>query len=272
LGTPLDRVLADPGQIEQIILNLVLNARDAMPHGGSLTIETANADLDARWVAQHPGALEGRHVMLVISDTGIGMDETVRAHLFEPFFTTKEPGKGTGLGLATVYGIVKQSGGSIFVDSEPEHGTTFRIFLPRTERSADLPNGPRPAPQSVGGTETILLVEDQAEVRAVIWNTLARHGYKVMGAANGAEALSILENYDGEVHLLLTDVVMPGMSGRDLAEQLVTRRPELRVLYTSGYTDDTIVHHGVLEAGMAFIQKPFTPNVLLQKIRALLVA
>jgi two-component system cell cycle sensor histidine kinase/response regulator CckA len=272
LATPLDRIWADPGQIEQIILNLALNARDAMPYGGSLTVETANADLDAHWVAQHPDASEGRHVMLVLSDTGIGMDETVKAHLFEPFFTTKERGKGTGLGLATVYGIVKQSGGSIFVHSQPAHGTTFNIFLPRTERSVDLPNAPRPAPQSPGGTETILLVEDQPEVRAVTRDAMARHGDTVLEAANGAEAVSILKNHVGEVRLLLTDVVMPGMSGRDLAEQLVAGRPDLRVLYTSGYTDDAIVHHGVLEAGMAFIQKPFTPHELLQKIRDLLDA
>jgi len=272
LATPLDRVWADPGQIEQIILNLALNARDAMPQGGSLTIETANADLDADWVAQHPDASEGRHVMLVISDTGVGMDDTVQAHLFEPFFTTKERGKGTGLGLATVYGIVKQSGGSIFVYSEPEHGTTFKIFLPRTEQAGEPPDVPRTAPQSVGGTETILLVEDQPEVRAVTRNMMARHGYTVLEAANGDEALSILEKHEGEVHLLLTDVVMPTMSGRSLAEQLATGRPHLRVLYMSGYTDDTIVRHGVLEAGMAFIQKPFTLSMLLQKLRSLLDA
>jgi two-component system cell cycle sensor histidine kinase/response regulator CckA len=209
-------------------------------------------------------------VMLAISDTGIGMDESVQAHVFEPFFTTKERGKGTGLGLATVYGIVKQSGGSIFLNSEPEHGTTFKIFMPCTQRSAILPNAPPPVQQALGGSETILLVEDQAEVLGVTRNTLVRHGYHVLEATSGAEALSILEKYDDEVHLLLTDVVMAGMSGRDLAEQLVTRLPRLRVLYMSGYTDDTIVHHGVLEAGMAFIQKPFTVNVLLERIRGLL--
>jgi two-component system cell cycle sensor histidine kinase/response regulator CckA len=269
LATPLDRVWADPGQIEQIILNLALNARDAMPHGGRLTVETANADLAAEWVAQHRGASEGRHVLLVISDTGIGMDETVQARLFEPFFTTKDPGKGTGLGLATVAGIVKQGGGWIFVDSEPAHGTTFKIYLPRTEQSAALPDAPRPATPSLGGTETILLVEDQPDVRAVTRDTLARHGYTVLDAPTGAQALSMLGSHDGEVHLLLTDVVMPGMSGRDLAEQLVTGRPHLRVLYTSGYIDDTIV---VLDAGMAFIQKPFTPSELLQTVRDLLDA
>jgi len=272
LGIPLDRVSVDPSQIEQIVLNLALNARDAMPQGGSLTVETANWELDAHWVAQHPDASEGRHVMLAISDTGVGMDRTVQTHLFEPFFTTKERGKGTGLGLATVYGIVKQSGGSIFVYSEPEHGTTFKIFLPRTEQAADLPEVARSRVEPVGGTETILLVEDQPEVRAVIRNALARHGYVVLDAAGGPEALAMLEKFDGEVHLLLTDVVMPGMSGRALADWLLVSRPSLRVLYTSGYTDDTIVHHGVLEAGIAFIQKPFTPSVLLKRVRDILDA
>jgi PAS domain S-box-containing protein len=270
LPAPLDRVCADAGQVEQIIMNLVLNARDAMPRGGSVTIETANAELDARWVALHPGASAGRHVMLAISDTGIGMDQDVQAHLFEPFFTTKERGKGTGLGLATVYGIVKQSGGSIFVYSEPDHGTTFKIFLPHTERAADLTSVPRSAPAARSGNETILLVEDQAEVRLVTRSTLTRHGYTVLEAADGAEALSVLDHHDGHVHLLLTDVIMPGMSGRDLAERLAAARPDLRVLYTSGYTDDTIVRRGILNDGMAFLQKPYTPDVLLQRVRDLL--
>jgi CheY-like chemotaxis protein len=243
-----------------------------MPHGGSLTVETANADLDANWVAQHPAASEGRQVMLVISYTGIGMDDTVQPHLFEPFFTTRERGKGTGLGLTTVYGIVKQNGGSIFVDSESAHSTTFKIFLPRTGLSADLPNGQASVLQSLSGTETILLVEDQLLVRAVTRDTLTRHGYHVLEAANGAEALSVLKDHDGEILLLLTDLVMPGMSGRDLADQLAIERPDLRVLFTSGYADDTIVHEGVLEAGTAFILKPFTPNALLQTIRDLLDA
>jgi PAS domain S-box-containing protein len=270
LSTAVDPVWADPGQLEQIILNLALNARDAMPRGGRLTLETANADLDALWIAGHPDASEGRHVMLTISDTGTGMDETVQAHLFEPFYTTKERGKGTGLGLATVYGIVKQSGGSIAVESEPELGTTFKIFLPRTERAADPADAPPPVPQSLTGTETILVVEDQPEVRAVIRDILARHGYGVLEAANSVEAQSILTSSDGEVHLLLTDLVLPGTSGRDLAEQLVVGRPNLRVLCMSGYTDDMVVHHGVLDAGIAFIRKPFTPKVLLKKIRDVL--
>jgi PAS domain S-box-containing protein len=270
LAEPLDRVCADAGQVEQIVMNLALNARDAMPQGGSLTVETANEELDARWVAQHPGASEGHHVMLAISDTGIGMDQEVQAHLFEPFFTTKEPGKGTGLGLATVYGIVKQSGGSIFVYSEPGHGTTIKIFLPRTQQAADPADGLRAAPPHRGGTETILLVEDQDAVRLVTRKILGHHGYTVLEAAGGAEALSLLEKHDGHVHLLLTDVIMPGLSGRDLAERLAAGRPHLRVLYTSGYTDDTVVLRRMLDAGVAFLQKPYTPDVLLGRVRDLL--
>jgi two-component system cell cycle sensor histidine kinase/response regulator CckA len=209
--------------------------------------------------------------MLAISDTGVGMDQTVQTHLFEPFFTTKERGKGTGLGLATVYGIVKQSGGSLFVYSEPGRGTVFKIFLPRTEQLAESTSAARPAPRALG-TETILLVEDQPEVRAVTRSALVRQGYSVLEAAGGAEALSLAERHPGDIRLLLTDVVMPRMSGRDLAQQLVTLRPGLRVLYTSGYIDDTIVHHGILEPWMAFIQKPFAPNVLFQTIRDLLDA
>jgi PAS domain S-box-containing protein len=270
LAAPLDRACVDAGQIEQIIMNLALNARDAMPLGGTLTVETANVELDAQWVAQHPEASEGRHVMLAVSDTGIGMDQEVQGHLFEPFFTTKERGTGTGLGLATVYGIVKQSGGSIFVYSEPGHGTTFKIFLPRTEQAADPADAPRSGPPPPGGTETVLLVEDQPAVRLVTATTLARHGYTVLEAAGGAEALALLENHGGHLHLLLTDVIMPGMTGRDLAERLLTARPHLRVLYTSGYTDGTIVQRRILDEGMAFLQKPYTPDVLLQKVRHLL--
>ncbi len=271
LATPLDRVRADPGQIEQIIMNLALNARDAMPGGGTLTIETANVELDAPWLVRNADAVAGPHVMLAISDTGIGMDPSVQAHLFEPFFTTKERVQGTGLGLATVYGIVKQSGGSIFVYSERGHGTVFKILLPRTEQLAESPNAAPPASRALG-TETILLVEDQPEVRAVTRDTLARQGYDVLEGGNGAEALALAENHRGDIHLLLTDVVMPGMSGRELAQRLQTMRPALRVIYTSGYTDDTIVHHEILDPGITFIQKPFAPNALLRTIRGVLDA
>jgi PAS domain S-box-containing protein len=269
LASPLARVTADPGQIEQVILNLALNARDAMPRGGTLSIETANVELDAAYAADHPGAAAGPHVMLAISDTGIGMDRAVREHVFEPFYTTKEPGKGTGLGLATVYGIVKQSGGSIFVYSEPEHGTTFKIFLPRAEHAAEVVTvQPHPS-GAVGGSETILLVEDQPGVRAVARAALTRHGYTVLEASQGEEALRIVEAHHEEIHLLLTDVVMPAMSGRELAQELLQRRPAVRVLYTSGYTDD-VVHQDMIESGVAFIEKPFTPSNLLRKVREVL--
>jgi PAS domain S-box-containing protein len=270
LTRPLDRVSADPGQVEQVVLNLALNARDAMPRGGTLSIETANVELDAGHMSDHPGALPGKHVMLAISDTGTGMDPTVQEHVFEPFYTTKERGKGTGLGLATVYGIVKQSGGSILVDSEPGRGTTFKMFLPRTDPTAEVANVPPQTTRARGGDETILLVEDQPQVRAVARAALTRHGYTVLDASRGEEALQIEQGHRGSIHLLLTDVVMPGMSGRELARRLFGRRPALRVLYTSGYTDDAIVHHEVIDSGVAFIQKPFTPVGLLRKVRDVL--
>jgi len=270
LSTPLDRVRADAGQIEQVILNLALNARDAMVTGGTLSIETANVELDHSYVVDHPGAQAGPHVMLAISDTGVGMDKAVQQHVFEPFYSTKAPGQGTGLGLATVYGIVKQSGGSIFVYSEPGHGTTFKIFLPRVEQTADIPEVPTHAPRALAGAETVLLVEDQPQVRSVASEVLRRHGYTVIDAANGAEALVVARNHDGRIDLLVTDVVMPGLSGRTLAAKFVEQQPAARVLYMSGYTDDSIVQQGILEGGVAFIQKPFTPTALLQKVRDVL--
>ena len=270
LARPLDRVKADRGQIEQVILNLALNGRDAMTRGGILSIETANVELDATYVSAHPGATVGQHVMLAISDTGIGMDRAVQERVFEPFYTTKEVGKGTGLGLATVYGIVKQSGGSIFLYSESGHGTTFKIFLPRADVAAEVAIvQPQPA-GALGGQETILLVEDQPEVRAVARVALTRHGYTVLEASQGEEALQIEQHHHDSIHLLLTDVVMLSMSGRELGQRLLQRRPDVRVLYTSGYTDDAIVHHGVIEPGVAFIQKPFTPTTLLRKVREVL--
>ncbi|HXA11820.1 MAG TPA: response regulator, partial [Mycobacterium sp.] len=212
----------------------------------------------------------GKHVMLAISDTGIGMDAAVQEHLFEPFFTTKELGKGTGLGLATVYGIVKQSGGSIYVYSEPEQGTTFKIFLPCADHMADEVQVGSSALRVLGGSETILLVEDQPEVRSVTRAALTRRGYTVIEASQGEEALQIVEGHPGTIHLLLTDVVMPAMGGRELARRLLHRRPHLRVLYTSGYADTAIVHHGVVESDVAFIQKPYTPDSLLHKVREVL--
>jgi two-component system cell cycle sensor histidine kinase/response regulator CckA len=270
LEQPLDRIRGDPGQIEQVILNLALNARDAMPGGGTLSIETANVELDAADMSDHPGAAGGQHVMIAISDTGVGMDDAVQEHLFEPFFTTKELGRGTGLGLATVYGIVKQSGGSIFVYSEPEHGTTFKVFLPRVEHASEVAGVEADPPRVVGGSETVLLVEDQPEVRALAHAALTRHGYTVLEASQGEEALQIVQDYREDIHLLLTDLVMPVMSGRELAHRLLQRRPDVRVLYTSGYTDYANVHRGETESRVAFIQKPFTPTSLLRRVRDVL--
>jgi len=270
-GEALGRVNADAGQFEQVIVNLAVNARDAMPSGGTLSIETANVYLDAAYVAEHPDALSGPHVMLAISDTGIGMNSAVQEHLFEPFYTTKEPGQGTGLGLATVYGIVKQSGGSIFVYSETGRGTSFKIFLPRAE-STDDAIAAEPIRPELRGTESILLVEDQAEVRSVVEQMLTRHGYRVAAAGNGADALDIARTYPGRIDLIITDVVMPGMSGREVATRFLRERPAARELYMSGYTDDSVVQQGVIEQSVAFIQKPFRPSTLLQKIREVLDA
>lgn len=268
-ATDVGRVRADPQQLEQVIMNLVVNARDAMPAGGTLTIETDDVELDETYAAAHPSVQPGPHVMLAVSDTGIGMDEATRLRIFEPFFTTKNPDKGTGLGLATVYGIVKQSGGSIWVYSDLGRGTTFKIYLPRVDEVADA-DQPARAGGVVHGTETILVVEDEDALRHVAEGMLQWAGYTVLTASNGGEALLWLERHDGPVHLMLTDVVMPGISGWELAAQLAEARPDIKVLYTSGYTDDAIVRHGVLHSTTHFVGKPYTIEELTRKVREVL--
>jgi PAS domain S-box-containing protein len=265
------RVKVDPSHVEQVILNLVVNARDAMPTGGKLTIETANVVLDEDYARNHLPAKAGPHVMMAVSDTGIGMDHATQTRIFEPFFTTKEKGKGTGLGLSTVFGIVQQSGGSIWVYSEPGKGTTFKVYLPRVDAELDVPI-PVVAPTTLRGTETILLAEDEEQVRSIVLNVLLRQGYHVIPAQNGGEALLLSERHSGTIDLLLADVVMPMMSGPELAKRLATTRPDMKVLCMSGYTDDSIVRHGVLESGVAFIQKPITPTSLTTKVREVLDA
>jgi PAS domain S-box-containing protein len=270
LGPRLHRVKADPGQIEQVVMNLAVNARDAMPRGGRLVIETANVDLDETYAADHLDVRPGAYVMIAVTDTGAGMTEETRAHIFEPFFTTKGPDKGTGLGLSTVYGIVKQSDGHIDVQSAPGQGATFRVYLPRVD---ETPLAPAPAPKPaalLGGSETILLVEDEDGLRDLAADVLQMHGYTVLAARDGDEALGIGERHHGRIDLLMTDVVMPHVGGHELARRLLERRPDVRVLYMSGYTDDAILRDRLNDAEVAMLCKPFTPNSLARTVREVL--
>ena len=260
---------ADAGQLEQVIMNLVVNAKDAMPDGGRILIQTSEADPDTAR-REHSLIEPGTYILLSVSDTGAGMDRETQSRIFEPFFTTKEKGKGTGLGLSTVYGIVKQGGGYIFAQSEPGCGTTFRIYLPRVADPADSPRVDKHAQAAAGGSETVLLVEDEESVRELVRETLKTRGYRVIEASDGIAAMRVSEEYQGNIEILITDVVMPGMSGRELAKRVAAARPNIRVLYLSGYTEDAIIHEGALEPGTGFLQKPFTLQVLARKVREVL--
>ena len=264
---PLGEIHVDPTQLEQVLMNLVVNARDAMPDGGKLTITTENVDVDAGHAREHFDISVGPHVMLSVTDTGCGMDRATQARIFEPFFTTKGAGKGTGLGLSVVFGVVKQRGGTIWVYSEPGKGTTFKVYFPRANALSVTTPSDAPRGAAVGGHETVLLVEDEEAVRQIARRVLTRAGYTVLDAANGGEGLMLAEQHTGDIALLLTDVVMPKMSGRDLAVRLQKIRPAMKTVYMSGYTDDAVIRHGVLEAGVSFLQKPLLPDVLLRKVR-----
>jgi two-component system, cell cycle sensor histidine kinase and response regulator CckA len=272
LAPSLGRTRADAGQLEQVIMNLVVNAKDAMPDGGSITIQTANAVLDDSYRQDRTYIQAGPYVMLSVSDTGCGMDKETQSRIFEPFFTTKEKGKGTGLGLSTVYGIVKQSAGYIFAQSEVGRGTTFRIYLPRVEEPAEPITAHLRSNVSAKGSETVLLVEDEESVRGLVRETLETRGYTVLEAADGEAGLALAQSFPGNIHLLITDVVMPGMSGKQLASHLKQARQQTRVLFLSGYTEDAIAQEGGLEAGAAFLQKPFTLQSLARKVRDVLQA
>ena len=269
LRPDLKAVTADRGQMEQVIVNLAVNAQDAMPDGGILTIETANVDLDNDYAAMHFGVTAGHYVVLTVTDTGTGMTPEVQARLFEPFFTTKDVGKGTGLGLATVHGIVARSGGSVNAYSEVGKGTSFKVYLPQADVPHRVVDVPPPVAQSQTGTETVLVVEDADGLRELATRMLERHGYTVLVAANADEARQVFAAHPS-IDVLLTDVVMPGTSGPELTQQLVARQPALKVVYMSGYTEDAIVHHGVLKPGIAFLHKPFTADALGRKLREVL--
>jgi PAS domain S-box-containing protein len=270
LKADLGSVKADPGQIEQVLMNLAVNARDAMPDGGSLKIETDNVELNEGYTQKHRPIEAGSYVMIAVSDSGCGMSVELQSRIFEPFFTTKETGKGTGLGLSTVYGVVKQSGGAVWVYSEPGHGTTFKIYLPRVDEVASVVEPRVERSKTLTGTETVLLVEDEEAVRQLAQEVLQSNGYRVLGASNGNEAVTVAEKHDGVINLMVTDVVMPHLGGRELAERLSVTRPDMRVLYMSGYTDDAIVHLGVLDGRAAFLEKPFAPDALAMKVREVL--
>jgi two-component system, cell cycle sensor histidine kinase and response regulator CckA len=269
LRPELGQVSADPGQMEQVLMNLVVNARDAMPGGGTLTIETANVSLDQSYVSRHLAVKPGPYTMMAVSDTGTGMDQDTLAHLFEPFFTTNSSGQGTGFGLSTVFGIVKQSRGSVDVYSVPAHGTSVKVYLPRIDQPVTVESEALQK-AATGGSETILVVEDDEMVRNLVSETLKREGYRVLDAAEPLEARRISASHKSVIHLLITDVVMPKVSGRDLAVELSRQRLDMKVLYMSGYTDSAIVNSGILQKEVAFLQKPFTPGALAEKVREVL--
>jgi signal transduction histidine kinase len=269
-GPDLGKVHADPGQLEQVIMNLAVNSRDAMPNGGSLILETQNMHLEETYVGTHTTLKPGRYVMLAVTDTGTGMDAQTRSHLFEPFFTTKVQGRGTGLGLSTVYGIVKQSGGDIVVYSEPAQGTCVKIYFPAVNEEATEDVAESQPERASSGSETILLVEDEEAVRKLVRRTLEKQGYRLLVAASGDEALDIVEHHKGLIQLLITDVIMPQMGGRELAERLKSLRPDIQILFISGYTESTVVRTGNLAKEEGFLQKPFTPITLTRRVRELL--
>jgi CheY-like chemotaxis protein len=270
LDKNLGRVKADPGQIEQIIMNLVVNARDAMPNGGDLKIETSNVRLDDAFSRQHPPTRPGEYVLMAIRDTGVGMDSETRARAFEPFFTTKKPGEGSGLGLSTVYGIVKQSEGYIWVDSEPGIGTVFKLYLPRVEMAVTPLQPSLPVSPSAIGWETVLLLEDDAGVRSVVRAVLESGGYHTIAPEHGDAALHACEALTEEIHLMLTDVVFPKMTGREFAERVRSLRPNMKVLFMTGFTNDTFINESIAESNVNFIHKPFSPDELLKKLRQVL--